>query len=204
MPLTIEQVVTRLKREVITLTSELSIKLDWQMQHAPKTIMPLRKSGITCRGSSTRRVGRLKEFTGNEEYVQPWSEKSETFAGTIKVSEIWLEWSAERSRVRDHANRDEHRARCAQLGACAATDAYCLRGWHKATRHCGQLAEENHGSVATTAGTRRSDDRMKTAELATHDRSCERCSLLELHGGIKRWEPYVARYKKNLEDTLDG
>ena len=31
-----------------------------------------------------------------------------------------------------------------------------------------------------------------------------RCSLLELQAGIERWESYVSRYDKKMNDKLDG
>ena len=99
MSLRIEQVVTQLHQEVITLKAkELLIKLHLQTQFVPSTIS--RKLNQVRQDTSSlidvKGLGRLKDFTGKKEDVQQWSKKTKVFStSVIKESEMMLEWSAE-------------------------------------------------------------------------------------------------------------
>ena len=126
-------------------------------------------------------LGRPKESSGREEDFQQWSKKTEAFfAGVIMESEMMLEWAIEQAtKVTTTAIDLEFLpmdTNCRQLA---------LDAWRRLQKRCDP----------TTRGRKRN--------LLRKIFSPGRCSPLELQAEIERWESYVSRYEKKLNDKLD-
>ena len=75
---------------------------------------------------------------------------------------------------------------------------------YEANESCCQLAEEIRwklGEDCRKDTTRKQEQESETCFARSI--SPGRCSLLELHAGIERWESYVSRYERKLKDTVD-
>ena len=215
MSTTMEQVVTQLQQEVFNLRAQVAAE-SW-LADAVRAINNVAKAQVrkdTPRLFDVKGLGRPKEITGREENFQQWSKKTEAFFdGVIKESGTMLEWAAEQPTeitttaadlqiLPTDANEDRgvqnlefvlqqmHTALMA-LTSDEANDIVAnsrknpLEAWRRLQKRCDP----------TTGGRKRN--------LLRTIISPGRCSLLELHAGIERWESYVSRYEKKTKDKLD-
>ena len=97
LSLTIEQVVTQLQQQVITLKAQVADQNG--LGDAVRAIENLATAQVRKDIPSLIDVtglGRPKEFAGKDEDLQHWPKKTEGFfAGGSRESEVMLEWSAE-------------------------------------------------------------------------------------------------------------
>ena len=97
LSLTIEQVVTQLQQEVITLKAQVPDQTG--LAEAARAINNPTTAQVwepTPSLIDVKGLGRPKEFTGKEEDFRQWYNKTEAFfAGVIQECEMMLEWAAE-------------------------------------------------------------------------------------------------------------
>ena len=212
---TIEQVVTQLEQELLSLRAQVASRV--QIAEAVRANNNLATALVrTDRPSliDVKGLGRLKEFTGKEEDFQQWSKKTEAFfAGLIKESEMMLGWAVEQLTEitttaidLDFLSTDMNEGRGVQnlefvlqqmhimlmdLTSGEANDIVAnsrknpLEAWRRLRKR-----------YDPTAGGRKRN-------LLRTIISPGRCSLLELQAGIERWESCVSRYEKKMKDKLD-
>ena len=113
MSLTLEQVVTQLEQEAITLKAKVLIELGLQMQYVPSAISRQVKFGKTFRVSLICSSGRSRQRRSLQ--VLEWS--------AAQVTEVMHELIGD--------DFDERGARSAQSGARAAADARSTLGSHE-------------------------------------------------------------------------
>ena len=208
MSLTIEQDVTQLQQEVITLKAQVADQTG--LAGALRAINNLAKLGII----DVKGLGRPKEFTGKEEDFQNWPKKTEAFfAGVIKESEMMLECSDEQVTeiTQELIDLDSCRLRRTGSEECIIWSSCCSR----CTQHSWLSRVMRLMTLSPTCGRTPSEAwrRLpKRCDLTTGGRkrsllrtiiSPGKCSLLELQAGIERWESYLSRNEKTLNDTLD-
>ena len=99
MSMTMEQVVTQLQQEPLTLRAQVAAEpalADAVRANNNLATAQVRKD--TASLIDVNGLGRPKEFSGKEECFQQWSKKTEAFfAGVIKESEMMLGWAAEQT-----------------------------------------------------------------------------------------------------------
>ena len=95
---TMEQVVTQLHQELLTLRAQIASRV--LMTEAVRAIDNLATAQVqkdTPNLIDVNGLGRPKEFSGKEEDFQQWSKTEAFVAGVIKESEMMLEWAAEQT-----------------------------------------------------------------------------------------------------------
>ena len=90
MSMTMEQVVTQLQQEVLSMRAQVTAQSG--LSEAVRAINNLATAQVRKETPSlvdVKGLGRPKEFTGREEDLQQWSKKTEAFfAGVIMEAEI--------------------------------------------------------------------------------------------------------------------
>ena len=210
--MTMEQVVTQLQQEVFNLRAQVAAESVFaDAVRAINNLVTAQFRKETPSLIDVEGLGRPKEFPCKEEDFPHLSKKTEAFfAGVIMESEMLLEWAAGQPKeitmtaidlefLPTDANKDGcmqnlefvlqqmHTALMA-LTSCEANDivANSLNNPWEAWRRLQKRYDP------TTRGRKRN--------LLHTIISPQRCSLLELHAGIERWESYVSRYEKKMKD----
>ena len=155
-------------------------------------------------------LGLPKRFSGKEEDFPQWSKKTEAFcAGVIKESEMILEWAAEQTiEITMTAFDLEFLPSETDLNRGVQNLEFVLQEMHTAlmvltTYEPNDIAANSRENpLEAWRRLQKRDDTTKRNLLRTII-SPGRCSLLELQAGIERWESYVSRYEKKLQDNLD-
>ena len=97
MSMTVEQVVTQLQQELLTLRAQVAAECG--LADAVRAINNLATAQVRNDTTSligVKGLGRPKEFSGKAEDFQQWSKKTEAlFAGVIEESEMMLEWASD-------------------------------------------------------------------------------------------------------------
>ena len=146
---------------------------------------------------------------------QQWSKKTEAFvAGMIKESGIMLEWAAEPApEITTTAIDPEFLPTDTNKDRGVQNLEFVLQQMHTAL-----MALTNYEANDIVANSRKNPLEAwrrlhKRYDPTTGGRkrnlprtiiSPGRCSLLELQAGIERWESYVSRYDKKMNDKLDN
>ena len=94
--MTMEQVVTQLQQEPVTLRAQVAAESGLaDVVRAINNLATAQVRKDTPSLIDVKGLGRPNEFTGREEDFQQRSKKTEAFfAGVIKESEMMLEWTA--------------------------------------------------------------------------------------------------------------
>ena len=209
MSLTIEQIVTQLQQEVITLKAQVADQTGLADAVCANNNLPTAQvwkdtpSLIDVRGLS-----RPKEFIGQEEDFQQWSKKTEAFfAGVIKDFEMMLEWSAEQVTETTQELIDlEFLATATNVERVVLNLEFVLQQMHTTL-----MALTSYEANDTVANSRKNPlqawrrlqirydptigGRMRNLFRTTITPG--RCSLLGLRAGIERCESHVSRYEKS-------
>ena len=151
------------------------------------------------------RLGRQKEFSGEEEDFQQWSKNTEAFfAGVIKESEVMLEWSAEQAtEITQEAIDLEILPTKTNVDRGVPNLKFVLQQMHTAL-----MALTGHEANDIVANSRKSplkalrrlqkrDDPTTGGRKRNPIISPGRSSLLELQAGIEQWESSVSRCEKS-------
>ena len=214
MSTTMEQVVTQLQQELLTLRAQVTAESG--LADAVRAISNLATAQVRKDTPSlidVKGLGRPKEFSGREDFQQ-WSTKTEAFfVGVIKESEMMLEWAAEQTiAITTTAIDLEFLPTETNVYSGVQNLEFVLQQMHTAlmalTSYEGNDIVANSpknpleawrrlhkGYDPTTGGRKRN--------LLRTIISRGRCSLLELQAVIERWESYVSRYKKKMKDKVD-
>ena len=176
----IEQVVTQLQQEVITLKAQVAVQTGFAC--AVRAINNLATGQVpkdTPSPIDVTGLGRPMEFTGQEEDCQQWSKKTEAFfAGVIKVSEMMVEWSAEYVTEITTELSDLQQMQTAHMALTSheADDIVAnlrknpLEAWRRLHKRYDPTTGGSNGNLLLTIV------------------SLRRCFLLELQAGIERFE----------------
>ena len=214
MSTTMEQVVSQLQQELFNLRAQVAAQSG--VAEAVQAINNLAAAPVRKDTPSLIDVdglGRPKEFSGLEEDFQQSSKKTEAFvAGVIQESEMVLEWAAEQTtEITTTAIDLEFLPTDANLERGVQNLEFVLQQMHTAlTAHTSCEANDIVANSRKnplgawwrlqtrydpTKGGRKRD-------LLRTIISPGRCSLLELHAEIERWESYVSRHEKKMKDKL--
>ena len=135
MTRTVEQVVTQVPQEILTLKAQVADQSGLAgAVRALNNLATAQGKKDTSSLIDVKGLGRPKEFSGKDEDFQQWLNKTEAFfAGVIKESEMMLEWSAEHD---DRADRSWIPTDFEERGVCkcrvrAAADAHSTHGSHE-------------------------------------------------------------------------
>ena len=128
--MTIEQVVTQLQQEVITLKAQVADQTG--LAEAVRAISNLATAQVrrdTVSLVDVKGLGRPKKFVGKEEFSPQCWKKTEAFlAGVIKESKIMSEWSAEQvvktARSRAFGNLSTNTPYCSRPLLCSSVEIF--------------------------------------------------------------------------------
>ena len=187
MTMTMEQVDTQLRQEVLTLKAQVADQSG--LADAVRAVNNLAIAQVDVKG-----VGRPKKFCGKEEDFQLWPQKTKAFfASVIKESEMMLDWSAEQSSSILNSCR-LRRTWSEKWMALTSNEAnYIVANSRKNPLEAWWRLQKRFDS--TTGG--RKQNLLRTVS------TLGKCSLLELQAGIERWESNVTRFEKKLKGKLD-
>ena len=206
MSMTMEQVVTQPQQELFTLRAQVAAESG--LADAVRAINNLATAQVRRDTPSlvdVKGLGRPKEFTGREEdFQQCRRRRRHSSLDVIKESEMMLEWAAE---------QPTEITRTAIDLEFLPTDTWSLC-CSRCTRHSWLTSYEANDTGANSRKNpleawRRLQKRYdpttggRKRNLLRTIISPGRCSLLEPHAGIERWESHVSRYEKKMKDKLD-
>ena len=216
MSMTMEQVVTQLQKELFPLRAQAAAESG--LADAVRAINNLATAHVrkdTLSLIDVKGLGRLKEFTARGEDFQQWSKNTEAFfAGVIKESEMMLEWAAEQTTEITTTAIDLE---------FLPTDTIEDRGVQNLEfvlqhMHTALMALTSYEANDIVANLRKNPLEawrrlQKRYDPTTGGRkrnflrtiiSPGRCSLLELHAGIERWESCGSRIACEHSCTVEA
>ena len=148
----------------------------------------------------TSDIGRPKKFSGKEEDLQQWSKKTAAFfAGVVKESEMMLEWAVEQTtEITTELINREFLLTATNQGRGVQNLEFILQQMHTMPT---DFTSDDANDIA--ANSRKNPleawRRLQKRNFLRIVVSPERCSLLALQAGIKRWESVVSQYEKMSE-----